>query len=134
MVPLRGFIRQQVWKQILALNSRGGVYPRPLLFKCIISKGVVEHCKISNSKHQITNKYQIPILKLPAASSRESSKCKVFILFYCSSLANPAASYGECARWSIFNDQNKKRVWNFETGAPPAGWGVQAKRGQFWSL
>jgi hypothetical protein len=58
------------------------------------SAGVVEHCKISNSKHQITNKFQIPIL----------------------------------------NDQNKKQVWNFETGDPPAGWGVQAKRGQFWSL
>jgi hypothetical protein len=29
------------------------------------------------------------ILKLPAASCRESSKCKVFISFYCSSLANP---------------------------------------------
>jgi hypothetical protein len=25
------------------------------------SAGVMEHCKISNSKHQITNKYQIPI-------------------------------------------------------------------------
>ena len=62
--------------------------------------------KIPSSKHQITNKSQIPILKLPAASSRESSKCKVFIPFYCSSLANPAASYGECARWSIFNDPN----------------------------
>jgi hypothetical protein len=24
--------------------------------------GVVERCKISNSKHQITNKFQIPIL------------------------------------------------------------------------
>ena len=26
------------------------------------SAGVVKHCKISNSKHQITNKFQIPIL------------------------------------------------------------------------
>jgi hypothetical protein len=26
------------------------------------STGVLEHWKISNSKHQITNKYQIPIL------------------------------------------------------------------------
>jgi len=26
------------------------------------SVGVMEHCKISNSKHQITNKSQIPIL------------------------------------------------------------------------
>jgi hypothetical protein len=34
----------------------------------------------------------------------------------------------------IFNDQNTKPVWNFETGDPPAGWGVQAKRGQFWLL
>ena len=55
------------------------------------STGVYE---IPNSKHQITNKSQIP----------------------------------------IFNDQNTKQVWNFETGDPPAGWGVQAKRGQFWSL
>ena len=23
------------------------------------------------------------------------------------------------------------KVWDFETGDPPAGWGVQAKRGQF---
>ncbi|MGB5921746.1 MAG: hypothetical protein WBH36_05940, partial [Syntrophobacteria bacterium] len=30
-------------------------------------------------------------LKLPAASCRESSKCKVLRSFYCSSLANPAA-------------------------------------------
>jgi hypothetical protein len=30
-------------------------------------------------------------LKLPAASCRESSKCKEVIPFYCSSLANPAA-------------------------------------------
>jgi hypothetical protein len=29
-------------------------------------------------------------LKLPAASRRESSKCKEVIPFYCSSLANPA--------------------------------------------
>jgi hypothetical protein len=29
---------------------------------------------------------------------------------YCSSLANPAASYGECARWSIFNF-----TWKFFT-------------------
>ena len=29
------------------------------------------------------------MLKLPAASYRESSKCKEVILFYCSSLANP---------------------------------------------
>jgi hypothetical protein len=40
-----------------------------------------EHCKITNSKHQITNKSQIPILKLPAASCRESSKCKELIHF-----------------------------------------------------
>ena len=47
---------------------------------------------------------QFEILKLPAASCRESSKCKEVIPFYCSSLANPAASYGECARWSIFKE------------------------------
>ena len=52
-------------------------------------------------------------LKLPAASCRESSKCKEVIPFYWFSLANPAAplkrdlrfattSYGECARCSIF--------------------------------
>ena len=29
------------------------------------SAGVMEHCKISNSKHQITNKYQIPIFNDP---------------------------------------------------------------------
>jgi hypothetical protein len=33
--------------------------------------GVMEHCKILNSKRQITNKSQIPILKLPAACCRE---------------------------------------------------------------
>jgi len=32
----------------------------PLLQK---SAGILEHCKISNSKHQLTNKYQIRILK-----------------------------------------------------------------------
>jgi drug/metabolite transporter (DMT)-like permease len=42
------------------------------------------------------------LLKLHAASSMESSKCKEVIPFYCNSLANPAASYGVCARWSIF--------------------------------
>ncbi len=47
--------------------------------------------EIPKSKHQMTNKSQIP----------------------------------------IFNDQNTRQVWNFETGDPPAGWGVQAKRGQF---
>ncbi|MDH3773874.1 MAG: hypothetical protein WBF55_18655 [Syntrophobacteria bacterium] len=41
-------------------------------------------------------------LQLPAASCRESSKCKEEVPFYCSSLAKPAASYGECARSSIF--------------------------------
>ena len=34
---------------------------------------------------------------------RESPKCKETIPFYCTSLANPAASYGECARCRIFN-------------------------------
>ncbi|MEJ2234723.1 MAG: hypothetical protein P8X67_12430, partial [Syntrophobacterales bacterium] len=29
-------------------------------------------------------------LKLPATSCREASKCKVFLPFYCSSLATPA--------------------------------------------
>jgi hypothetical protein len=61
------------------------------LLKSFLDAGVYE---IPKDKHQITNKFQIP----------------------------------------IFNDQNKKQVLNFETGAPPAGWGVQAKRGQFWSL
>jgi hypothetical protein len=45
-------------------------------------------------------------LKLPAASCRESSKCKEVIPFYCSSLANPAASYGECARPVEFPEGN----------------------------
>ena len=33
-----------------------------LLIKMASGFGVLEHCKISNSKHQITNKFQIPIL------------------------------------------------------------------------
>jgi len=45
-------------------------------------------------------------LKIPAACCRESSKCKVFIPFYCSSLANPRparkAGLRDCARLSIF--------------------------------
>ncbi|MCG6947109.1 MAG: hypothetical protein LJE87_17390 [Deltaproteobacteria bacterium] len=45
-------------------------------------------------------------LKIPSARCRESSKCKVFIPFYCSSLANPRlarkAGLRVCARWSIF--------------------------------
>ncbi|MDH3950114.1 MAG: hypothetical protein OEV11_03690 [Deltaproteobacteria bacterium] len=51
-------------------------------------------------------------LKLPAASCRESSKCKELIPFYCSSLAPPRppqADYGGCARWSIFMRQSGKR-------------------------
>ena len=58
-------------------------------------------------------RFFVVLLKLPAAplkrdlrfaptSYRESSKCKQLIPFYCSSLANPAASYGEYARCSIF--------------------------------
>jgi hypothetical protein len=50
--------------------------------------------EITNPKHHITNRLQIPII----------------------------------------NDQNTKSVWNLETGDPPAGWAVQAKRGQFCSL
>ena len=48
-------------------------------------------------------------LKLPAVPprrDRESSKCKEVIPFYCSSLANPAASYGECARPVEFPEGN----------------------------
>ena len=45
-------------------------------------------------------------LKLPAARRRESSKCKVEIQSYCSSLALPAASCGECAPWSTFENAN----------------------------
>jgi hypothetical protein len=30
--------------------------------------------------------------------------------FYCSSLANPAASHGECARWSIFNSNGEETI------------------------
>jgi hypothetical protein len=37
-------------------------------------------------------------LKNPAASCRESPKCKDFLPIL-SSLANPAASSGECAHW-----------------------------------
>jgi hypothetical protein len=61
--------------------------------------------------------HTLPRLKLPAASCRESSKCKKVIPFYCSSLANPAAplkrdlrfattSYGECARPVEFPEGN----------------------------
>ena len=68
-----------------------------------------------NLKERLAVAFQLPrSLKLPAASCRESSKCKEGIPCYCSSLANPAAppnrdlrfattSYGECARCSIFN-------------------------------
>jgi hypothetical protein len=49
MVPQRGFIRQQVWTQILALNSKGGVYPRPLLFRCIGSNEVFPNIKFQYS-------------------------------------------------------------------------------------
>ena len=55
----------------LALAPEGASMVLPPLRQ---SAGVMEYLKISNSKHQITNKSQIPIL----------------------------------------NDQNKKRVWNFE--------------------
>ena len=42
----------------------------------------------------------------PPEADRESSKCKEEIPFHCSSLANPAASCGECARCSIFDTEN----------------------------
>ena len=66
-------------------------------------------------------------LKLPAASCRESSKCKEVLPFYCSSLANPAASYGECARWSIFNTPADCRKGK-ESGIP---FRDQSKAGSF---
>jgi len=56
MVPLRGFIRQQVWKQILALNSRGGVYPRPLLFRRVGSNEALQNIKLQAPNYkQISN-------------------------------------------------------------------------------
>jgi len=55
-------------------SGRPGQSSMPLPVKIASCFGVLECCKISNSKHQITNKSQIP----------------------------------------IFNDQNKKQVWNFE--------------------
>ena len=45
---------------------------------------------ISFSRFLIT-RLDYPLLNLPAASCRESSKCKEVIPFYCSSLGNPAA-------------------------------------------
>jgi hypothetical protein len=42
-------------------------------------------------------------LKNPAASCRESSKCKEFFPIL-NSFANPVASYGECARFAFSRD------------------------------
>ena len=80
-----------------------------------------------------TAKYQIPSTKLQwnpkfqywsslqqAAGNLRNVRYLYHI--YCSSLANPAARlvdelkssrYGECARWSIFNDKNRFVILNF---------------------
>jgi hypothetical protein len=47
-------------------------------------------------------------LKNPAASCRESPKCKE--VYYCNSLANPAASYGECARCAFSRSSRRSRT------------------------
>jgi len=58
-------------------------------------------------------------------------------------MPNPKHQIINKSQIPIFNDpnifeilisQDYVKVWNFETGDPPAGWGVQAKRGQFRSL
>jgi hypothetical protein len=59
--------------------------------------------QIPNTKHQITNKFQIPKFNDP----------NMFGIVF------------------LKEDVN---VWNFETEDPLAGWGVQAKREQFWLL
>jgi hypothetical protein len=43
-----------------------------------------------------------------------------------------ASRFGVLGYWSarVYEIPNSKH----QTGDPPAGWGVQAKRGQFWSL
>ena len=75
----------------------------------------INSCATKQFSIELVNQF-LNVLKLPAARPvdelrssrcRESSKCKVFIPFYCSSLATPAARlvdelkssrYGECAR------------------------------------
>jgi hypothetical protein len=46
----------------------------------------------------VVSRQQLKVPAVPLKRDREPSKCKEVIPFYCSSLANPAASYGECAR------------------------------------
>ena len=64
------------------------------------------------------------ILKIPTASCRESSKCKEGIPFYCSSLANLAASCEVNTRWSMFKIfcstfcGSKYRLLRFIGGGP----------------
>ena len=77
--------------------------------------------EIPNPKHQITNKSQIPILKLPASSCRESSKCKVFIPFYCSSLANPAPAAGNALAGAFSMTKTRNRFGILKLGPRPQG-------------
>jgi hypothetical protein len=55
-------------------------------------EGVVEHRKISNSKHQITNKSQIPILVLrtphpaggsPVSMTKTKDKLRILVIVIC---------------------------------------------------
>jgi hypothetical protein len=55
--------------ELLSHPQRGIQWSLPEAGVCW-SNGVLEHRKISNFKHQITNKSQIPILKLPAAPQK----------------------------------------------------------------
>jgi hypothetical protein len=54
--------------------------------------------EIPNPKHQKSNKFQIEEYPQQAAGNLSG---KVFYLIL-DSLANPVASYGECARWCRF--------------------------------
>jgi hypothetical protein len=82
-----------------------GLYPRIHPWK-ICSSGPMRgssvalavRVRITNYKDQITNKFQIPRLNLPRSKPRGifAGRIKKEIS---SSLANPAASGGECARY-----------------------------------
>jgi hypothetical protein len=105
-------------------GASGCAAPRPSLDNVWIG---YSDCETGNPPEEWESELKLPaarpvdetcrraqVVSLRSSRCRESSKCKEEISFYCSALANPAAplkwdlrlatiSYGECARWSIFN-------------------------------
>jgi hypothetical protein len=97
-------------------GQSSGAYPisMVMLGKMVSGIGTLRNIKSQAPNYKQISNSNIEAPCSPPEADRESSKCKEEIPFYYSSLANPAANCGERARCSIFNDQNKKQVSNFE--------------------